>query len=204
MPIPHYTLTGSITAEVHEAVHLNLFECSFILPQILTTRGYDPFLLTVQGTNISIDTTPDLDVAVQRFKYSTRAFLGAGPGQTHVEFSITFQINVNLSGEMETYTVLRSWYDLGWNSQTGTLHYKRDCIGTIICHMHDKKGVVLRRVTFNNCQVKKISGFELDWTANSDLATVTADFVSDYYIDEYIDSGLGFTFETGNELVPGY
>jgi hypothetical protein len=96
---------------------------------------------------------------------------------------------------------LKAWYDLVFNSQNGALHYKSDIIGTIIVNQHDKKGIVLRRVTFQNVQISKIAGYSLDWSSNNIIESTQADFVYDYFIDEYIDQGLGIG---APQLVSGY
>ena len=121
------------------------------------------------------------------------------PNKTHIEFKIDFNVNVNLSGSMETWNTLKAWYDLVWNSQNGYTHYKADTIGTIIVNQHDKKGVVLRRVTFQNTQLKSVGGISLKWDS-SDIWSASADFVADYWIDEYIDNGFSIT----PGQIPGY
>ena len=101
---------------------------------------------------------------------------------------------------METWNALKAWYDLVFNSQNGTLHYKSDIIGTVIVNQHDKKGVVLRRVTFQNVQIKQLSGYALDWNGNNAIESLQADFIYDYFIDEYIDNG----FTINPPIVSGY
>ena len=205
MPLPHFTqllVTGSPGGpgtDPQEPVYLNLFEITFILPTILQAQGRDPVLLLQQATNITLEPTPDIPVKDQRFKYSTRKFVGT-PEKTDTDFSIKFNVNVNKQNSMETWTALKAWYDLVWNSQNGTLSYKSDIIGTIIVNQHDRKGVVLRRVTLQNVQILGISSLELDWTKNTDIWDATAKFVADYWIDEYIDGN--FTIQP--PLVPGY
>ena len=124
----------------------------------------------------------------------------APPTKTDVAFSIPLQVNVNQAGSMETWNTMKAWYDLVFNSQNGALHYKSDIIGTIIVNQHDKKGVVLRRVTFQNVQLKKIAGYSLDWSSNNIIENVSLDFVADYFIDEYIDQN----FRIEPPLVSGY
>ena len=207
MPLPHFTKLSNVGSPggpgtlPDEVVYLNLFEITFILPVILQAQGRDPFLLLENSTKISLAnlTTFDVGQAMQRFKYSTREFLTT-PTKTSGEISIPFQVNVNQQGSMETWTTMKAWYDIVFNSQNGALHYKSDIIGTIIVNQHDKKGVVLRRVTFQNCQLKSLSGWDLDWSSNSIVQDVTATFVWDYFIDEYIDQT--FTINTPN--VSGY
>lgn len=196
MPLPHYTQISNVSSPggpgtiPDEVVYTNLFEITFILPVILQAQKRDPLLLLENATKISMNLTEhDVAEKVQRFKYSTRAFY-ATPTKTHGNLSIPFQVNVNNNGSMETWNTLKAWYDLMFNSQNGSLHYKSDLIGTIIVNQHDKKGVVLRRVTFQNCQLFKIAGYDLDWSSNGIIENVTAEFTYDYFIDEYIDSGF--------------
>jgi hypothetical protein len=207
MPLPHFTQvinTGSPGGPgtlPDEIVYTNLFEITFILPVILQGQGRDPILLLQNATKISLAELTGFDVAAvaQRFKYSTRMYMKP-PTKTDGTLSIPFQVNVNQGGSMETWATLKAWYDLVFNSQNGALHYKSDIIGTIIVNQHDKKGVVLRRVTFQNCQMTKLAGYELDWGSNNIVENVQADFVYDYFIDEYIDQNFGINPPT----VPGY
>lgn len=192
MPLPHFTqlqmtgAPGGPGTNPQEPVYKNLFEITFVLPTILQAQGRDPVLFLQQATKIDLNLTEAIKVVDQRYKYSTRAFLST-PDKTHIEFDITFNLNVNPQGAMETWNILKAWYDLVWNSQTGYLHYKADTIGTVIVNQHDKKGLVLRRITFQNAQIKNIGGFGLDWGSN-DIFDANCGFVADYWIDEYIDN----------------
>lgn len=208
MPLPHYTNISNVGSPggpgtlPDEVVYLNLFEITFILPVILQAQGRDPILLLENATKAP-DFGPLTDFGIsnveQRFKYSTREFLTT-PNKTSGEINIPFQVNVNQQGSMEQWTTLKAWYDLLFNSQNGSLHYKSDMIGTIIVNQHDKKGVILRRVTFQNCQLKKLGGYQLDWSSQDIVKEVQADFVYDYFIDEYIDQN----FTINPPLVSGY
>jgi hypothetical protein len=209
MPLPHYTNISNVGSPggpgtlPDEVVYLNLFEITFILPVILQAQGRDPILLLENATKAPIGTTNltafDVTNVQQRFKYSTREFLTT-PTKTSGEITIPFQVNVNQQGAMEQWTTMKAWYDLLFNSQNGSLHYKSDMIGTIIVNQHDKKGVILRRVTYQNCQLKTLSGWDLDWATNGIVNEVSATFVYDYFIDEYIDQN----FTINPPLVSGY
>lgn len=206
MPLPHYTQIQGVGSPggpgtlPDEVVYLNLFEVTFILPVLLQAQGRDPILLLQNATKISMNTT-EFDVAqkTQRFKYSTRVF-NTTPTKTDGTLSIPIQVNVNQQGSMENWNTMKAWYDLVFNSQNGALHYKSDIIGTIIVNQHDKKGVVLRRITYQNVQIIKLGGYELDWSTNNIIESVNADFVYDYFIDEYIDNN----FTINPPLVSGY
>ena len=205
MALPHFTqlqMTGSPGGpgtNPQEPVYLNLFEITFILPTILQAQGRDPIMMLQQAKKVTLDLTKDINTSTQRFKYSTRAFMNT-PESTHIDFSIDFNVNVDDNGSMTIWNTLRAWYDLVWNSQNGTLNYKSDIIGTIIVNQHDKKGVVLRRVTFQNCQIKGFGGTDLDWSSASIQETIAANFVADYWVDEYIDAN----FTISPPLISGY
>jgi hypothetical protein len=198
MPLPHFTqlyMTGSPGGpgtRPQEPVYTNLFEITFLLPVILQAQGRDPVLLLQQATSAPINSTQltrNLANTQQRFKYSTREFLQT-PQNTSGTIAIPFNVNVNEQLNMETFTTLKAWYDLAWNSQNGSLHYKADLIGTIIVNQHDKKGFVLRRVTYQNCQLQQLSWQDLNWETPAIIQNITATFVWDYFIDEYIDGGF--------------
>lgn len=198
MPLPHFTqlyMTGSPGGpgtKPQEPVYTNLFEITFLLPVILQAQGRDPVLLLQQGLKAPINSTQltrNLTNATQRFKYSTREFLNT-PQTTSGTITIPFNVNVNEQLNMETFTTLKAWYDLAWNSQNGSLHYKSDLIGTIIVNQHDKKGYVLRRVTYQNCQLQNLTYADFDWAQPGIINSIDATFVWDYFIDEYIDGGF--------------
>jgi len=206
MPLPHYTQISNVGSPggpgslPDEIVYLNLFEVTFILPTILQAQGRNSLLLLENATNIDMNLTQfDVGQKEQRFKYSTRVF-NTTPTKTSGDFNIKFQVNVNQAGSMETWSTLKAWYDLVFNSQNGSLHYKSDCIGTVIVNQHDKKGVVLRRVTYQNVQIKQLGGYSLDWSSNNTIETVQADFIYDYFVDEYIDQN----FSINPPLINGY
>jgi len=198
MPLPHFTqlyMTGSPGGpgtKPQEPVYTNLFEITFLLPVILQAQGRDPVLLLQQATSIDINTsdlTRDLGSSQQRFKFSTREYL-LTPTETDGEINIKFNVNVNQQLNMEIFTTLKAWYDLLWNSQNGSMHYKSDLIGTIIVNHHDKKGYVLRRVTYQNCQINNLNYKDLDWSQQGIIDSIDAKFYWDYFIDEYIDGGF--------------
>jgi hypothetical protein len=191
---------GGPGTQPHEPLYKNLFEITFILPTILQAQGRDPIMLLQQATSITMDLTPDIDRAEQKFKYSTRKFVGT-PTTTSLETTIKFNVNVNKSGQMEVWNTLKAWYDLVWNSQNGSLHYKADIIGTLVVNQHDRKGLILRRVTLQNAQVYGISSIsDLTWGGGAEIFDADVKIVCDYWIDEYIDGN--FTIQP--PIIAGY
>jgi len=206
MPLPHFSQVQSHgsthpnTDQIFEPVYPSLFEVTFVLPTLVQSQGRDPLLLLENATSISgLEVHKGLGTQMQRFKYSTRMFLTMPESTSLDTVSVTFNVNVGNAGDVFNYNALRSWYDLAWNSQNGTLHYKRDIVGTVVVNQHDKKGFVIRRITLHNCQVKNITGYlqDVNWNQNANIVDpITAEFAVDYWTDERID--LDSAVDPGN------
>lgn len=192
MPLPHFTQLQSTNVN-YEPVYPSLFEITFVLPSLLQEEGRDPLVMLENATNVDLPLTPDITAVDQRFKFSTRRYLTL-PESTHMDFSIKFNLNVNEDGAVFIWNTLKSWYDKVWNSQNGSTMYKRDLVGTVVVNQHDKKGFVIRRVTYHNTQLMGIGDISLDWTQNTSIVEpVDVKFTSDYWTDEYIDNDFEIT-----------
>lgn len=211
MPLPHFTKLSNSLVGVpgpggnpapQEVLYKNLFEITFVLPTLVQTAfPANAILLLQNATKLNLALTEfDITTKEQRFKYSTRVFVTT-PNKTSGTITIPIQMNVSSGGVVETWNTMKYWYDLVFNSQNGALHYKSDIVGTIIINIHDKKGIVLRRVTYQNCQLTKISGgWDVDWASNDIMDSISCEFAYDYFVDEYIGG------ETAPEttLITGY
>jgi hypothetical protein len=196
--LPHFTNLQT-TQTFNEAVHPSLYEVIFILPTLL--QGRDDIILLENAKSVSLGNfQPDIAVnKSQRFKYSNRAYLTL-PSETTKEFSISFNVNQNGQGAIFVWNTLKAWYDLVWNSQDGSTHYKADLVGTVIVNQHDKKGFVIRRITLHNAQLYGVTDpgtDKLDWSQSTNIVeNVDAKFIADYWTDEYIDQDV--TIDVGN------
>ena len=212
MPLPHFTNLQT-TQTFNEPVYQGLYEVVFVLPTLL--QGRDDVVLLENAIKVNLgDLTPDITTNTsQRFKYSNRAYLTL-PSDTTKTFDISFNLNHNGQGAMFVWNTLKSWYDLVWNSQDGSTHYKADLNGSVIINHHDKKGFVIRRVTLHNAQLLGLTdpSASLDWSQTDIVGEVNAKFIADYWTDEYIDdqfvnldaatSLLGGPFVEGGEQLP--
>lgn len=186
MPLAHFNVVDSHQKQ-WEPIHKNLYEVTIILPQVLQSiHPNATHLLLENTTTAKFPTYPTLGSKEQRFKYSTRVFVMM-PEKTHVDdLSIGFNLNQNDEYQIFCFKMLKDWYDLAWNNETGTLHYKKNLVGDIIIHLHDKEGKVIRRVTYHNVMMTGFSGVEeLDWSSSTDIMSLTANFVADYWEDFY-------------------
>lgn len=186
MALPHFANILSHNSN-EEPVYKALFELTFDLPPILGRTIDDVKLMLENARNITLPLTPDIEVQTQRFKFSTRAYVTL-PSQTHVaDLSINFNLNENDKNAVFVWNILKAWYDLAWNSQTGETHTKREMIGNIIVNQHNKKGQVIRRVTYKNVQLVGVSEIELNWDSPTEILECSGKFIADYWEDLYID-----------------
>lgn len=186
MPLAHFNQIDS-HHEKWEPIYKNLYEATIILPTVLQSIHPNATHLLMENCKTAqFPPYPDLQNATQKFKYSTRVFLML-PAQTHIsDLTLTFNLNQNADYQVFCFKMLKDWYDLGWNNETGTLHYKKNLCGDIIIHQHDKEGKVIRRVTYHNAMMNKFSGVEeLAWEDTTSILDFTANFVADYWEDFY-------------------
>ena len=184
MGLPHFT-NITTARDNDEPVFKNLYEVTIVLPTaIQSLHPNHTVLLLENATSIKFPTYPTIEFKEQRFKYSTRRFVTM-PTTTSTDFAINFNMNQNKNYQVFTFRMMKDWYDLVWNNEDGSLHYKKNVISDIIVNAHDKEGHVIRRVTYYNCQITAFTGWEdLSWDG-SDIYTLTANFVADYWSDLY-------------------
>jgi len=185
MPLAHFTNIDSHN-QIWEPVHKNLFEVNFTLPVTLQGDGYENLLLE-NATNISLPTYPELTTVDQRFKYSTRLFVMMPDTTSKNDISISFNLLKNDQHQIFVFRKIKDWYDLSWNNETGELNYKKATIGTITVNVHDKDGIIIRRVIYHNAVCRGFNGFEdLDWSSTGDvMGPLVATFAADYWEDFY-------------------
>jgi len=185
MPLPHFSNIDSHN-KIWEPVYQNLFEVVVILPPAIQALHPGSQSLLLENTvTASFPTYPTIEHTEQRFKYSTRRFMKF-PESTSTDVTITFNMNQNDNYQVFTFRMMKDWYDLVWNNEDGSVHYKKNIISDIIVHAHDKEGHVIRRVTYFNCQLKTFTGWEgLDWGTADIYAPMSTTFSADYWEDMY-------------------
>jgi hypothetical protein len=190
MALPHFRNITTANS-IWEPVYTNLFEITIDLPTIVQTNSTENRkVLLENASSINLDLTGGKfanQPVAQKFKYSTRTY-ATTPRETHVEFSIKFNINETDKKSVDVWALLKRWYDLAWNSQTGELHYKSDMLGQITAQLHDRTGEVIRRVDFVNCQMKGVTGWTFDWSQNTSIVEAEASFIADYWNDTYFST----------------
>ncbi len=186
MPLAHFTMIDS-HKEKWEPIHPNLYEVTVILPEILQSIHPNATHLLLENTiTAQMPTYPPLATQDQRFKYSTRLFVMPPDTTSIKDMSMSFNLNQNDDYQMFVFKILKDWYDLAWNNETGTLHYKKNLVGDVIIHQHDREGKVIRRVTYHNAMFTTFTGMEtLDWSQNTEIMKFEAKWAVDYWEDFY-------------------
>ncbi len=185
--LAHYSNVTPTATNNDEPLYSNLFEVTFSFPPILGLSPDDEQTMMINARNINLNLTPELDVQDQYFKYSGRLYLNTKQDNSVIkDLSIDFNINVDDRFSIRTWNYLKKWYDLGWNSQTGELHYKREMLGQIVAHIHDRQGVVVRRVEFRNVQLVHVKEMDFGWE-KQELMDGNVKFIADYWVDQYFD-----------------
>lgn len=185
MALPHFTNIQSHNQN-WEPIYKNLFEVEIFLPPFLVDKhpnGKD--LLLENAKSVNLPTYPELPRQEQRFKYSTRLFVGLPESTSIDNLDITFNLNQNDNNQMFTFRMIKDWYDLAWNNEDGSSNYKKNMLGEIILYQHDREGLIIRRISYHNCQINKFSvGEDLAWGGN-DIHELSAGWTIDWWEDFY-------------------
>lgn len=186
MALPHFTNIETNTS-LGDPVFKGLFEVDFILPPAVLTLHPEGARVLLENTiTCKFPTYPVLPQIQQRFKFSTRYFLGLPEHTSFTDYSIKFNVNQNNQKQMTTFRIMKDVYDLGFNNEDGTTNMKKNVVFDTIIYQHDKEGNVIRRVTCNNCQMTGFNGVEeLDWSSNNGIADLTITAVCDFFQDYY-------------------
>ena len=186
MPLPHFTQISSHN-ENWEPSYKNLFEVEIFLPDAIRDRHPNATnLLLENAISTSMPTYPTLTTISQKYKYSTRLFLGFPDSTSRSDLNITFNINQNEAKQLFTFRMIKDWYDLAWNNEDGSSNYKKNMLGEIIVYHHDREGEIIRRVTYHNCQITNWGGVEeLQWSETSGVHELSGTWAADYWEDYY-------------------
>ena len=182
MPLPHFTQISSHNQN-WEPSYKNLFEVEIFLPDVLGERHPNATnLLLENAISTSMPTYPTLATIPQKYKYSTRLFVGFPDTTSRTDLGISFNINQNEAKQLFTFRMIKDWYDLAWNNEDGSSNYKKNMLGEIIVYHHDREGEIIRRVTYHNCQITNWSGVEdLQWSDTSAIHELAGTWAVDWW-----------------------
>jgi hypothetical protein len=186
MPLPHFTQIQSHN-KLWEPVYKNLFEVEIFLPDAIRDKHPNATLLLLENTkSAKLPTYPTLSTVDQRYKYSTRLFVGFPDTTSISSLEFTFNINQNDAKQMFTFRMIKDVFDLAYNNEDGSTNYKKNIASEIILYQHDREGEIIRRITYHNAQLVSFSvGEDLTWGGGADIQELTAAWAVDYWEDYY-------------------
>ena len=184
-PLPHFTQIDSHNQN-WEPSYKNLFEVEIFLPNAIRDKHPNGVnLLLENAISTSMPNYPTLATIQQKYKYSTRLFVGFPETTSKPDLGITFNVNQDAK-QLFTFRMIKDWYDLAWNNEDGSSNYKSTMLGEIIVYHHDREGEIIRRVTYHNCQILGFSGMEdLAWSETTGIHELTGTWAVDWWEDYY-------------------
>lgn len=186
MALPHFSQITSHNSN-WEPSYKNLFEVEVFLPEEIAQYHTDSRILLLENISAAkMPTYTTLGTVAQKYKYSTRLFVGFPDSTSITDLSLTLNVNQNDDKQYFTFRMIKDWYDLVWNNEDGSSNYKSKIVGEIIVYQHDREGEITRRVTYHNCQITGFSGMEdLVWGGGAEIHELTATFAVDWWEDYY-------------------
>ena len=113
MPLPHYTQSRA-SSQRYEPVQPNLFEVTVFSPLGDDTGLILEQVKTIGGLN---NLNPAVDAIGQKYKFADRSFASM-PGQTFMDLTVNFSLNLNEANENYIYNTFRNWYKLIYDPLT--------------------------------------------------------------------------------------
>ena len=72
------------------------------------------------------------------------------PGQTFVDLTLNFTLNLNDANENYMYNTFRNWYKLIYDPLTGEMGLKKDYVGSMIVVQFNRAGDIFRKITLKD------------------------------------------------------
>lgn len=194
MALPHYSNSVAATNN-YEPVFLNQFDV-IITPPTVITQNVNLLVEHVKTLEGLPELTPT-DVVKQYYKFASRAYAAAKPGQTDAQLKIEFEVNLNEDNDAYVYNIIRKWADLVYDPLTGRQGLKKDYVGEIYVAQANKAGEIFREWRFKPVFPfsptkggESLTQTKLQYLADGDgqIYRVTLNLQADAYVETRIGS----------------
>ena len=143
--LSHFT-SSKVAMDKDEPLYKNLFTVTLNPPAALGFSDAEHNIVLEGIRSISgLITQPGIGATSQKYKWAERMFAGAAPGQTHLDLTINFALNMRpgtTTNDNYTYKYLRKWCDLVYDPLTGRTGIKQEySAGSMTVTMQDRRGV---------------------------------------------------------------
>ena len=147
--LSHY-VNSKVSTSLREPVQTNMFDVFFTtLPKKLASTDLDILYEHVNSISGLQGVNPALDTITQKFKFSDRSF-GSMPSQTYIDITIEFSMNLNDAGQAYVYKMLRDWYRLVYDPETGYCGIKKDYVGDMKIIQYGRSQRIFRTINLYN------------------------------------------------------
>ena len=181
--LPHWT-NSRAAINYYEPIFQNQFEV-IITPPASISQDVDLLVEHVK----SIDGLPEIlpGVVEQKYKFASRRYAGGEPSTSDLQFSTSFEVNLDDQNSMTVYKILRQWADLIYNPLTGAMGLKTDYVGSMLISVFNKRGDVFRRIRIPSCFIAtSINEMPLSYDQGNAIYTVNIEWKADYWDDQFI------------------
>ena len=182
MPLPHYTQSRA-SSQRYEHVQPNLFEVTVFSPLGDDTGLILEQVKTIGGLN---NLNPAVDAIGQKYKFADRSFASM-PGQTFMDLTVNFSLNLNEANENYIYNTFRNWYKLIYDPLTGEMGLKKDYVGSMIIVQYNRAGDIFRKITCKDVFPTGQPDFvdELSYET-PDAVDLTMTYRCDHWVEENV------------------
>jgi len=182
MPLPHYTQSRA-SSQRYEPVQPNLFEVTVFSPLGDDTGLILEQVKTIGGLN---NLNPAVDAIGQKYKFADRSFASM-PGQTFMDLTVNFSLNLNEANENYIYNTFRNWYKLIYDPLTGEMGLKKDYVGSMIIVQYNRAGDIFRKITCKDVFPTGQPDFvdELSYET-PDAVDLTMTYRCDHWVEENV------------------
>ena len=182
MPLPHYTQARA-SSQRYEPVQPNLFEVTVFSPLGDDTGLILEQVKTIGGLN---NLNPAVDAIGQKYKFADRSFASM-PGQTFMDLTVNFSLNLNEANENYIYNTFRNWYKLIYDPLTGEMGLKKDYVGSMIIVQYNRAGDIFRKITCKDVFPTGQPDFvdELSYET-PDAVDLTMTYRCDHWVEENV------------------
>ncbi len=182
MPLPHYTQSRA-SSQRYEPVQPNLFEVTVFSPLGDDTGLILEQVKTIGGLN---NLNPAVDAIGQKYKFADRSFASM-PGQTFMDLTVNFSLNLNEANENYIYNTFRNWYKLIYDPLTSEMGLKKDYVGSMIIVQYNRAGDVFRKITCKDVFPTGQPDFvdELSYET-PDAVDLTMTYRCDHWVEENV------------------
>ena len=170
MALPHYSEDQTQKkGRNFEPVQANLFEVTILPPA--GVGGQELLLQHINSISGLDGLHKGVDAITQKYKFASRSFAGT-IGETTVDVTVNFSLNLNEANQAYLYKTLRQWYRAQYNPETGEMGLKKNYVGTIVVVQFNREGDIYRKITLDDCFIT--SGVNLVGELNYESADAVA------------------------------